>query len=147
LPQHQVGGDGLKTSYAFAPRVVVVAGEGSPTSPQRGEGPTHLKLEFISSPLTGPPPQEVRTTRLVFEHVVEYHWSDFEFHRDVYGANAGALALVEIEDSPAVADIRGSGRYIGTDLRHYRITFDDHGTYDLVCEKLEISYDVANYKA
>lgn len=145
MSHHLVEGEGLKTSYAFAPRVTVVTGEEGSTPLQIGEGPTHLQMEFISAALTGPPPQEVRVTRLMFEHVLEYAWSDFEFLRDLYGLNVGALALVEIKESPAMAQIRATGRYIGADLRHYRITFDDHGTYDVVCERLVIFYDTTFY--
>jgi hypothetical protein len=110
------------------------------------EGRTNVLMEFTSSGFSAPPPQDVRTTRLMFEHVVEYAWTDFEFHRDPYGIDVGRFALVKIENSPAVTEIRATGRYLGNDLRHYRITFDDHGTYDIICEELSISYGTVVYQ-
>jgi hypothetical protein len=130
---HLVDGEGLRTTYAYAPRVTITTIE---------NGPTHVELQFPSSGFAAPPPQEVRVTRLAFEHVLEYVWADFEFDRDPYELDVGAFSLTEIDDSRAVAEIRATGRYVGSDLRHYRITFDDHGTYDVVCERLRISYSI-----
>ncbi|MDT4988274.1 MAG: hypothetical protein QOI74_2368, partial [Micromonosporaceae bacterium] len=28
-----------------------------------------------------------------------------------------------------------------SDLHHYRIAFDDHGTYDIVCTRVEVAYE------
>jgi hypothetical protein len=140
MAYHTVPGEGLRTSYAYAPRVSVVTGLGGSAPAEVREGPSHLTLEFISSAITASPPRTARVTRLVFEHVIEYAWSDFEFHRDPYRLGVGALKLVEIDDSPVVADIRATGRFSGDRLQHFRITFDDHGRYDIVCERLTISH-------
>ena len=125
-----VEGRDLRTRYAFAPRVV--------TSSER-DGPTTLLLSFASSAIYGDD-EEVSTTALAFEHVVEYGFNDFEFHRLSSNPQDVEFGLIEILDSPIVVAIRSTARYIGDDLRHFRISFDDHGTYDVVCERLGISY-------
>jgi hypothetical protein len=123
-------GEGLRTTYAFAPRAVI--------STER-DGPTTFRLSFASSAIYLDD-DDVRTTLLTFEHVVEYEFNDFEFHRYSSNPQDVEFGLIEILSSPIVAEIRSTGRYIGDDLRHFRICFDDHGTYDVVCERLRISY-------
>lgn len=130
MSHRRVEGEGLRTTYAFAPRVS--------TSTVR-DGPTRIRLEFASSGIYRDD-QEVRTTQLSFDHVVAYEWNDFEFHRVSSSRQDFELGLIEITDSSIVAEIRSTGRYIGEDLRHFRISFDDHGTYDIVCEKIKITY-------
>jgi hypothetical protein len=125
-----VEGDGLRTIYAFAPRAVI--------STERND-PTTFRLSFASSPIYSDD-DDARTTLLTFEHVVEYEFNDFEFHRYSSNPQDVEFGLIEILGSPIVAKIRSTGRYIGDDLRHFRICFDDHGTYDVVCEQLRISY-------
>lgn len=128
---HQVvEGEGLRTRYAFAPRIV--------TSTER-DGPTTLRLSFASSAIHSDH-DEVRTTLLAFEHVVEYEFNDFEFHRFLSNPDDVEFGLIEIIQSPIVTEIRSTGRYVGDDLRHFRICFDDHGAYDVVCERLTINY-------
>ena len=126
----RVEGEGLRTTYAFAPRVS--------TSTVR-DGPTSIRLEFASSGIYCDD-QEVRVTQLQFDHVVAYNWNDFEFHILTSNFQDVELGLIEIADSPTVAEIRSTKRYIGEGLHHFRITFDDHGTYDIVCEKITFSY-------
>lgn len=128
---HQViEGEGLRTSYAFAPRVM--------TSAERN-GPTTVRLAFASSAIYGGD-DEVHTTLLAFEHVVGYEFNDFEFHRLSSKPQDVEFGLIEILDSPIVSEILSTGRYIGNGLRHFRISFDDHGTYDIVCEKFSATY-------
>jgi hypothetical protein len=133
VAHRRVEGEGLRTSYAFAPRV---------STSITPDGPTSVCLEFASSGIYQDD-QEVRVTRLAFHHVVSYAWNDFEFHRFPSNPNDVELGLIEIDDSTIVAEIRSTGRYIGKELCHFRISFDDHGTYDIVCESLVISYSSA----
>ena len=130
MAHQRVGGEGLRTTYAFAPRVS--------TSTIR-DGPTSIVLEFASSGIYRDG-QEVRVTQLRFDHVVAYDWNDFEFHRYPSNPKDVELGLIEMVDSPIVAEIRSTERYVGEGLRHFRISFNDHGTYDIICEKIDISY-------
>jgi hypothetical protein len=98
-----------------------------------------VELCFGSSPVYQGD-QEFRVTKLACEHVVGYEWNDFEFHRLPANPDDVELGLIEITDSEFVAEITSSGRYIGAALHHLRICFDDHGTYDIVCEKFSITY-------
>src|SRR2546423_1007785 len=93
------------------------------------DGPTSLALEFASSPVYGEE-QEFRVTRLRFQRIIEYGWNSFEFHRFISNPNDVEFALIEIVDSAVLADLRSTGRPIPGEVHHFRICFDDHGTYD-----------------
>lgn len=130
MSHRRIEGEGLRTTYAFAPRFTATATR---------DGPTSVQLEFGSSP-TYQDNQEFRVTRLSCEHVVEYDWNSFEFHRLPGNSKDVELCLIEITDSQSVAEIISKGRYIGKPLHHLRISFDDHGTYDIICENFSIDY-------
>lgn len=130
MSHHRVEGEGLRTTYAFAPQFA---------SSAKNDDVTNVRLSFASSPVHQEG-QEFRVTELSFEHVVAYGWNDFEFHLLPSNADDNELGLIEIVDSEIVAAIRVTGRYIGAGIHHYRICFDDHGTYDIVCKKISISY-------
>jgi hypothetical protein len=130
MAHRRVEGEGLRTTYAFAPRV-------RPSTVR--DAATTIQLDFASSAIYADD-QELRVTQLCFEHVVSYDWNDFEYHRLPCNPEDAEFALIEIINSPVVADIRSTGRYIGESIHHFRISFDDHGTYDVVCEKVGISY-------
>jgi len=74
------------------------------------------------------------------KHVLEFAWSEFD-----RGVRAGdrdvAFALIEITDSLLIAEINNRVRERGWDERivhHYRIAFDDHGRYEIVCTEVTI---------
>jgi hypothetical protein len=125
-----VEGEGLRTTYAYAPQVVTASEE---------DGPTTVQLSFDSSAIHRGG-DGARTTMLAFEHVVAYEFNDFEFDRISSNPEDIEFGLIEILGSPIVAEVRATGRYIGDNLRHFRISFDDHGTYDIICERLNISH-------
>lgn len=126
----RIEGEGLRTTYAFAPRVTV--------STIR-DGPTTVQLEFGSSPVYQDN-QEFRVTKLRCEHVVAYDWNAFEFHRLPSNSEDIELGLIEITHSQVIAEIMSRERYIGDPLHHLRISFDDHGTYDIICGIFSIAY-------
>jgi hypothetical protein len=134
MSHRRIEADGLRTSYAFAPRVTI--------STTR-DGPTSVRLSFGSSPVYQDG-QEFRVTTLTFEHVVEYDWNDFEFHRLPGNPEDVEFGLIEIMDSQLIAGIISTGRNTGEQLRHLRICFDDHGTYDVVCQRLGIDYGTSS---
>lgn len=129
-----VEGEKFRTTWAEAPRVVVHS---------RGEDHVDLQMEFSSSAM-----DEVgkyRVTRLLFGHVFYYEWNHFEFHRFPHCEDDFEFALIEITDSPVVGQLLGSGRFMHPLPKHFRIGFDDHGTYDVVCGQMEAStYHVAD---
>jgi|SRR5882757_274628 len=125
-----IEGEGLRTIYAFAPRF---------TASAKRDGPTTVHLDFGSSEIYEEG-QEFRVTKLTFEHVIEYEWNDFEFNRLSANPEDVQLGLIEVIDSQLIAQILSTGRYAGERLCHMRISFDDHGTYDVVCQRVAISY-------
>jgi hypothetical protein len=122
----EVAGLRLRTSFAESPDVKVETGVGDRST---------LSLTYYSSGATSPH-QRIWQTRLTFESVVYYEWNAFEFRTSPACPDDYGFTLIELSDSPIVAEILDTGRYIGSGLRHFRISFDDHGVYDLVCESL-----------
>lgn len=137
-----VAGEALGTTWDDAPIVRVV---------NRPAGnPTDVVIEYVSAP------NRKSTTRITFSNVIEYHWVDCDYDR--VGPNAGdyEFGLIEIVDSEFIARIIATSPYSDApagdrlggvlsevDLRHYRIGFDEHGTYDVVCTGMVT--DVAAY--
>jgi hypothetical protein len=130
MSHRRIEGDGLRTTYAYAPRVAVAVTR---------DGPTNVRLEFGSSPVYRDN-KEFSVTIVSCERVIEYDWNDFEFHRLPGNSKDAELGLIEITDSSLIAEIMSTGSYVGGVLHHLRVTFDDHGTYDIICEKFTISY-------
>jgi hypothetical protein len=126
----RIDGEGLRTSYAFAPRFA---------SSATRDGPTSVQLDFGSSPVYQDD-QEIRVTKVRCERVVKYEWNAYEFHRLPGNPKDVEFRLIEITDSQLVEEIKSTGRYIGEPLHHLRISFDDHGTYDIVCERFSIAH-------
>jgi hypothetical protein len=124
-----IEGEGLRTNYAFGPRLRVIV---------KRDGPTSVEMEYGSSPIYGDG-QEFQVTRLTFEHVVYYEWNLFEYHRKPSNPEDSAFGLIEISDSQIIEEIVATGRRLGG-LKHYRITFDDHGSYDVVCDRVDVAY-------
>jgi hypothetical protein len=79
-----------------------------------------------------------RRTRVVFEDVVEYGWR----HSDAVERAApeeGGLELGELEGSERLTALAEQG--FNWDLRHFRISFDEHGKYDVICRRIRIEYE------
>jgi hypothetical protein len=89
MNHRRIEGEGLRTTYAFAPRF---------TASAERDGPTWVQLDFGSSPVYQDN-QEFRVTRLSCEHVVGYEWNDFEFHRLPGNSTDVEHDLIEITDS------------------------------------------------
>jgi hypothetical protein len=79
-----------------------------------------------------------RRTRVVFEDVVEYRWRYWDVGERA-GPEEGRLELGELEDSDRVTALVEQG--FDSDLRHFRISFDEHGTYDVICRRIQIEYE------
>jgi hypothetical protein len=76
---------------------------------------------------------------------------DFEMGVHVGNRHDVAFRLIEITDSTEIERLLTSGRFSSAtpgqrlggvlaedDLHHYRVTFDDHGTYDVICTDIAI---------
>jgi hypothetical protein len=133
----RVAGERLRTSYAGAPEVSL-----------RGHnGVTDCAMRFTSS--LREPDGSHWTTLLQFGHVLDFRFSDFELGPELRNPSDLAFALIEIHDSELLAELVASGSLTRTaqpvtrvaDLRHHRISFDDHGTYDVISTGLRVSYE------
>ena len=136
-----VEGEGLRTRFAATPTFVVV-----PVP----DGPLALEVAFQAE--QGNAGSESAFTRLRFEDVREYRWvaidqTYFSSNRDDF-----EFGLIEIIDSGQVKQMLDAGLYAdqpvgqrlgGTiseaALRHYRIGFEEYGTFDVVCLGLRIN--------
>jgi hypothetical protein len=67
-------------------------------------------------------------TRIVFDDVVDGGRPD-----------EGGLELGELEDSDRLLALVEQG--FDKDLRHFRIAFDEHGKYDVICRRLRIEHE------
>jgi hypothetical protein len=79
-----------------------------------------------------------RRTRVVFEDVVEYRWRYWDVGERA-GREEGGLELGELEDSDRVTALVQQG--FDSDLRHFRISFDEHGRYEVICRRIQIEYE------
>jgi hypothetical protein len=91
------------------------------------------------------------STEVTFSGVIEYRWiRDRQFYLDTNPDDFG-FALIEILDSQLKERLLTSGPYRGfgpgerlggileeTRVRHFRIGFDEHGTYDVLCTDIAI---------
>ena len=133
----EVKGERLRTTFADAPSVCIEGHEGS----------TECVLRFDSSPLDGERMNWV--TNLRFVHVLDLRFSDFELGLELSDRQDFAYALIRLIDSQTLQLFVDSGSLRRTaipvlrdsNLHHYRIAFDDHGVYDIVCTGIEISYE------
>jgi hypothetical protein len=140
---HRIVADDLPTGWDDEPRLVVE---------NRSNENTRLHLHFVTSPEEGGQPP--CSTSLTFEGVVFYRWIDVDMGYEPDSPDDYAFTPIEIADSELVADILDRGRWqneglerdmrhvFGADgLRHIRVGFDDHGTYDVVYRELTVHPD------
>lgn len=141
MASRRLPGVGLRTTWAEAPEVAVIM------HPNRGG--FGLKLTFDGAPLDE---QRCRTiTEVTFSGVIEYRWiTDKQFYLDT-NPDDFEFALIEILDSQLKERLLTSGPYRGfgpgerlggileeTRVRHFRIGFDEHGAYDVLCTDIAL---------
>lgn len=129
MSYQQIPGARLATRHAYAPTVWMEA---------KSDGPTRVVMEYATSTIQENQPPLV--TRLTFSRVLEFGWSEFDRGVRLRDHDV-AFSLIEITDSPLIAEINRRVRERGWDeqpLHHYRIAFDDHGRYEVICAKVTI---------
>jgi hypothetical protein len=123
-------GDFLRTQFAYAPTVFLEAVQ---------DGPMTATMRFASS--TRSVGGQISMTMLTFANVLDFRWFDFELGLTRPNPADTKFRLIEITDSETIERFRRErklrhrphGLVKEDDLRHFRITFDDHGTYDVIC--------------
>jgi hypothetical protein len=138
---NRIEGVRLRTNYADAPLVSLRGSEGS----------TDCEMSFDSSAID----DEGRNwmTKIRFVRVLDLRFSDFDLGLDLPDSEAFEYGLIELTSSETLRSFRSSGVLERPaspvtrepELRHFRIAFDDHGTYDIICLGIELAYEfVAN---
>ncbi|GHG68793.1 hypothetical protein GCM10017788_28860 [Amycolatopsis acidiphila] len=131
-------GDHLYTGWDDAPRFSIE---------NRAAGnSTDITVEYVSS-VGG-----AQITKIRFPDVIEYRWVDSDWDRVWPHGEDHEFWLIEILESEFVSRVIDSSPYkrnaaVGhrlgnlpeTDVHHYRLDFDNHGTYDVVSLECEVS--------
>lgn len=66
-------------------------------------------------------------------------WRYWDVDERLEPSDEGGLELAEIEDSARLTTLVQRG--FDTVLRHFRISFDDHSTYDVIRRWIRIEYE------
>ncbi|MEU7166053.1 hypothetical protein AB0A70_15620 [Streptomyces morookaense] len=132
MASKNVGGPELSTSWADKARVEV-------KTYTAGNNPS-LVIEYAR----GATPQG--TVRLRFDQVMSYEWIGFDYYCLVSNQDDIEFSLIELANSeklrtlaekarlPGMLIQDGKVKYEGrVVLHHYRLGFDEHGTYDVIC--------------
>lgn len=127
MAYRSVPGDGLRTRWDDQPVVLI-------TNHRDAFGT--VELSWATEPVSDR--WVPRRTRVVFEDVVEYRWRHWDVDERA-APEEGGLELGELEDSDRVTALVEQG--FDSDLRHFRISFDEHGRYDVICRRLQIEYE------
>jgi hypothetical protein len=121
-----VAGDAIATTFDDHPAVLV-------TNRPAGNSPS-LQIQYIAA--TG----ASRHTRIEFEGVFWYQWIDEDLEIYNHQPDDYEFGLIEIVDSEEIRRwVTGPpGRGLPgvlkeSDLHHYRLGFQGHGTYDIIC--------------
>lgn len=140
MTSRRVPGPGLRTSFADYPTVSFRA------TPD--QGPVELILEFDGELLDEQRRRHI--TRVNFSGVKELRWIESRHYYLPTDQGEHSFALIEIIDSELIERMKNtgphrdkpSGERLGllkeSDLRHFRISFDEHGTYDILCTGITI---------
>jgi hypothetical protein len=117
----------------------------------RGRGDTPLEVELLYEVLVEEP-SGFAPARLLFESVLEYRWVQTDVTYFLGNDRDFRFDLIEIEGSEHVERMASSGmnrrQPVGQRLggvidersvRHFRIGFDDYGTFEVLCLDLEVT--------
>jgi hypothetical protein len=103
-----------------------------------------VRMTYTSSKLRDGVPFESVT--LTFSRVLVMNWVEFDTGFLQCNDEDTEFTLIEITNSALLANIVARNPVAPGELdwlreaRHYRIAFDDHGTYDIVCYELQIDF-------
>jgi hypothetical protein len=135
---------GVSTSWEDQPLVSVTT---------RAGGAARFVIELVTTPGDGS--TAPRWSRITFHDVYVYRFVDVDLGYEPDNPDDYEFGLIEVTDSALREDVFARGRWqnegperdlrvlFGPEgLRHYRIGFDDHGTYDVLCSGASVELDV-----
>lgn len=141
MTHRRIGGGAWATRWAGAPEVTVTAVEDHPTT---------VTLTYPVAP--APAGAQGARVRVELREVLAFRFGDFDLVHDVSDPAETAFDLIQIEGSGWLERVLTEGphswRPVGDRLggvlaedrpQHHRVTFDDHGTYDVLCVGIDIT--------
>ena len=136
-----IEGEAFRTRYEGAPEVRWISVEDA-----------HLAVEVAFQVVSTPRGSEATFTTIRFDSVFEFRWIESEVTYFPSNPDDFEFGLIEIVDSDLIELLVRSGMHASQPvgqrlggvlderhLRHFRIGFDDYGTFDVVC--LEVLWD------
>jgi hypothetical protein len=114
------------------------------------DGP--LSLQVTLQTTSAPDGQEAAFSRIVFKDVLEYRWIASNHSYLLTDKNDAGFCLIEILNSEHVEMLVSNDIYSDSppgsrlggvlderSLHHYRLDFDEYGTFDIIALSVEIS--------
>jgi hypothetical protein len=125
---------GGSTTYEGTPEVQILSTTGRPI----------LSIKYVAAEYGEGKPQVYGEIK--FLEVLEYRWVDFDHFYSPYDEDdeGEGLELIRITDSKWIEEMASKGwfqKYPGqrfgpgideSRIKHYRLTFDDYGTFDVI---------------
>lgn len=140
MGNREISGTGLRTRYADTPAVKINAVR---------DGPVELEISYQAEPARAG--EIALFTRIIFTDVHEYRWVASDQTYFITNRDDFEFALIEIVDSGQINMMTAEGMYADRapgqrlggvlderSLHHYRIGFDDYGTFDVISLGLKI---------
>lgn len=79
---------------------------------------------------------------LTFDHVLQYRWIKFGYEHQLGNTTDVKFGLLEIVDSELIEGMRRARSVPQPEIataRHYRMSWDDWGTIDVVCKSAHVA--------
>lgn len=122
-----------RTRYEGAPAVVMRSLE---------DGMVTVEVTYQTEPR--PRTEAASFARATFSSVLAFRWMKFEYYYFAHNREVSAFDLIEVADSTWIQELLRNSLFqhrVGEfyldepSLRHFRLSFDDYGVFDLICGK------------
>jgi hypothetical protein len=108
-----------------------------------------LQMAFAASPIVG---GSCQIASIAFQGVLDLRFYDWELGRQMPNEDDYEFSLIEIRDSEIVDAFAESGVLSRSPnpvvhlsgLRHFRIGFNDFGTFDVICLDVSVAFETSD---